>query len=188
MRSCSLYRAVSVLSPVLFALCWGGGCGDSGRSEGETETVVAENGFDSKWEAGSIEAEFEGLINETIDRMRYGDKAGLYDMEFEYFRDETTFDVYLTRGDIRWANADSLAFIEVMAVSLFAEDSAAVKVLIHFEGFGGKKTAVDEDFKLYHLQGYWHKPTVSVLSAQLDYEGLIRQAEEAAEEEESTLE
>jgi hypothetical protein len=176
-----------LLSPAVLILCWGG-CGDSGQPEGESEAVVEETRFDSKWEAGSIEAQFEALINETIDRMRYGDKAGLYDMEFEYFRDETTFDVYLTRGDIRWANADSLSFIEVKAVRLFGEDSAAVDVLIYFEGPGGKKTALDEEYKLYHLQGYWHKPTVSVISAQIDYQNLIRQAEEAAEEEESILE
>lgn len=175
------------MSAAVLILCWGG-CGESGQSEGENEVVVKETHYDSKWEAGTIEAQFEALINETIDRMRYGDKAGLYDMEFEYFRDETTFDVYLTRGDIRWANADSLAFIEVMAVSMFEEDSAAVKVLIHFERSGGKKIAVDEEYKLYHLQGYWHKPTVSVVSAQIDYDNLIRRAEEAAEEEESTLE
>jgi len=138
--------------------------------------------------AGTIEAQFEALVNETIDRIRYGDKAGLYDMEFEYFRDETTFDEYLTRGDIRWANADSLAFIEVNAVRLFGEDSAAVDIVVHFEGSSGKKIAFDEEYKLYHLQGYWHKPTVSVVSAQIDYQNLIRQAEEAAEEEESTLE
>lgn len=187
MRGCRLYR-VAVTSVVLILGLGGGGCGDSGQSESETEAVVEETRFGSKWEAGSIEAQFENLMNEIIDRMRYGDKAGLYDMEFEYLRDENTFDEYLARGDIKWANADTLVFIEVIGVTLFDEDSAAVSVVIHFEGTGGKEIAIDEEYKLYHLQGYWHKPTVSVISAQLDYENLIRQAQEAAEEEESGLE
>lgn len=135
----------------------------------------------------SEEAAIEETLNEVVTRLRYGDKSGLYDNEFEYATDETTFDDYLTKGEIRYAQADTITFIEVRHVKFFDHDSAAVDVTVHFEGPTGKKSYLRDKIVVYHHKGRWIKPTVSIIDLQADYQEKIRVADSAAVAEEEEL-
>ena len=119
-------------------------------------------------------------LNETIMRLKYGDKSALYENEFEYFTDEVNFDEYLEKAEIRWAQADTITFLEIKNVELFDRDSAIVDLTVHFEGPTGKKSYLDDRIVVYYHKGRWIKPTVTVLHMQLDYQEKIRVADSAA--------
>lgn len=174
---------MSKLLIVITLMAFLAGCGGSGDKADEPATATQEKLSFSKWEPGTLEAEIEIVLNETVDRMRYGDKSGLYDMEFDYLRDAETFDDYLKRGEVRWANADSMDYIEVLRVTPFGDDSVSTDVLIHMTKSNGTKLAFDEHFLLYHIYDYWNKPFVSRIEDEIKYQNLIRDAEQAAREE-----
>ncbi len=142
-------------------------------------------GQDSTLIAGEIdeasEKEIIGrMLKETITRLKYGDKLALYENEFEYFTDEVNFDDYLEKGEIKWAQADTITFLEIKNVELFDRDSAIVNLTVHFEGPTGKKSYLDDKVVVYYHRGRWIKPTVTVIDRQLDYEEKIRVADSAA--------
>ncbi|NOY88569.1 MAG: hypothetical protein GXO93_04145 [FCB group bacterium] len=122
----------------------------------------------------------EDVLNEAMTRLRYGDKSGLYENEFSYLKDTTTFDDYLKTGQMQYASNDSLSHIDVNDVELFNHDSARVKVTVNFEGPSGKKHSLDDKITVYYHKGRWIKPTISVIKHELEYENMIHQAESAA--------
>lgn len=147
------------------------GSGDSGQDANVASNANAEL---------SEEKIIEEMLNEVITRLRYGDKSGLYESEFDYFTDETDFDEYLTMGQIRAAQADTINIVEVRDIEFFDRDSAIVEVTVHFEGPTGKKSFFDDKLILYYYKGRWIKPTVTVIDLQMDYEDKIRVADSAA--------
>jgi hypothetical protein len=161
-----------------------GSCGkksDSG-SAGQDATVA------SNAKGGLSEEEIiEEMMNEVLVRLRYGDKSGLYENEFEYSNDETSFDEYLGMGQIRFAQADTITFVEVRHVKFFDHDSALVDVTVHFEGPTGQKSYYRDKVVVYYHRGRWIKPTVSVIDLQVNYEEMIRVADSAAEAEAEEL-
>ena len=89
-RKTTLILTVWFLIPVLF------GCG--GNDEATSELPGEDNGMaDSTKVDGRSDdwKEIEKVIDETIVRLRYRDKSGLYENEFEYLRDEENLDQYL---------------------------------------------------------------------------------------------
>ena len=155
-------------------------CGKkSDSSDAGQDATVASN---AKGEL-SEEKIIEEMLNEAITRLRYGDKSGLYENEFDYATDEIGFDEYLAKGEIRYAQADSIAFIEVRHVKFFDHDSARVDVTVHFEGPTGKKSYLRDKIVIYYHKGRWIKPTVSIIDLQLNYDNMIRVADSAAEAE-----
>jgi len=122
----------------------------------------------------------ESVINEAMTRLRYGDKSGLYENEFSYLKDTTTFDDYLKTGQMKYAKNDSISHIDVNDVELFNHDSARVKVTVNFEGPTGKKHFLDDKITVYYHKGRWIKPTISVIGHELEYENMIHQAESSA--------
>lgn len=154
-----------------------GSCGkksDSGDA-GQDATVVS----NAKGELSEEEI-IEDMLNEVLTRLRYGDKSGLYENEFEYSNDETNFDEYLGMGQIRAAQADTITFVEVRHVNFFDHDSAIVDVTVHFEGPTDKKSFHRDKIVVYYHKGRWIKPTVSVIDLQLNYDNMIRVADSAA--------
>jgi hypothetical protein len=153
-------------------------CGQKAE-QGETmpdSTAVAS-------EADTLSSEIKAIeksLNETIARLRYGDKSALYENEFEYFTDEVTYDEYLEKAEIRWASADTIQYLEVKDIDFFDKDSAIVYLTVHFEGPSGKKTYLDDQIVIYYHKGRWIKPTVTTIDLQLDYEAKIRAADSAA--------
>jgi len=131
----------------------------------------------------TIEKEIEAVLNTPLDRLRLGDKSGLWENEFEYLHDRETFDRYVTRGEISYANADTLSYVEVTSVVRFPTDSALAGVVVHFEGPTGMKSTIEDQVIVYSQDGRWIKPTVSVIRQQLMYDSLRNEAIKAAERE-----
>lgn len=163
---------------VILCLVLAAACG----KQGETPDTSAGGAGET---ASLTEEEIIGeVLNEAIIRLKYGDKTGLYENEFEYMKDEYTYDDYLRMAQIRWAEADSITFVEVRRIEFFDRDSAQVDVTVHFEGPTGQKSYVRDKVVVYYHQGRWIKPTVSVIDQQLYYDEKIRVADSAAAAEE----
>lgn len=125
-------------------------------------------------------ATIEGALNEAIVRLRHGDKSGLYENEFEYLKDDMTFDDYLKTDQMRWAQADTVKYVEVRHIEFCGQDSAIVDVTVHFEGLTGKESFHRDKLIVYYHQGRWIKPTVSVIDQQRYYDEKMRVADSAA--------
>lgn len=132
----------------------------------------------------------EELIQETlteaITRWHYGDKAGLYDNEFEYFQERFTFDDYLKFGELQ-LDADTVDGILAKKVELFGRDSAKVEAEIVFKGPTGKISRISDTYWLWYHRGRWIRPTVSQFKLQQQYEQSRRAADSAAEAEAEEL-
>lgn len=161
---------------VLVALVAVLGCGGDDQTETVADTKPAE---DTLPFARVLEKQF----NQTLDRLRYGDRSGLWENEFPFLREEMTFDLYVQDRQIRFANADSLTFLEVRHVDKFDMDSAVCEVTFHFEGLSGKKHFADQEFTVYYYQGKWIKPTISSYAQQAHVDSLMQEAIKAAERE-----
>ncbi len=147
---------------------------DTSQGTADSTAIIADSG------SSADERLIAEMINEAMIRLRYKDKSVLYDNEFEYLRDDVTYDEYLKMDQIRWAQADSITYVEVRNVDFFDADSALVDVTVNFEGPTGHKSYHRDRITVYHHQGRWIKPTVSVIDMQLDYEHKIHVADSAA--------
>ena len=126
--------------------------------------------------------EIHAVVIDVIERLRYGDKTGLYENEFEYFRNEKTYDDYLIHGEVKWANADSLDHIEISDITFFERDSAWVQANFFMPNAAGDLTASPMRLQAYYQQGRWIKPYMSRMSFQLEFEEKVHQADQDVDE------
>jgi len=169
------------------------GCGqrqsDSTDTPANDTTVVAvvdSIGTDTVSQPEELSADglaAQEVLREVLTRLKYGDKSGLYENEFEYLTDETTFDEYLELAPVKNAEADTLVSVEVVAFEPSEENSALVTYIVHFKGPTGNATELGDVIRMFKYQGRWIKPTVSNWVNQKEYDDIVRQAEEAADEE-----
>ena len=124
-------------------------------------------------------------LNETATRWHYGDKAVLYDMEFDFYKKQYSYDDYLAHRFIKELEADSLESLIVLAVHPFGEDSILVDAEAVFVGPAGVKTRFSEgvSYQFYFHNGRWIHPTISSYKGQLEFEQIRRSADSAADAE-----
>ncbi|MFQ5452915.1 MAG: hypothetical protein ACE5D6_01855 [Candidatus Zixiibacteriota bacterium] len=173
-KICSNMKLVLVLS---FTLIYGCDSESNRNSQddlavGDTSTVQVEM---------TVRDTIENVLNEAMTRLHYGDKSGLYENEFIYYKNMATFDEYLKTGQMAYAEAESLTFVEIVDLTLFDHDSAEANVTVHFKGASGKEHHLyDQMVTVYYHRSRWIKPSVSVIEQQVEYDNLIRQADSAA--------
>lgn len=131
-------------------------------------------------DGASLEDTIEFVMNEAITRLKYGDKSGLYENEFQYYTDEHNLDEFLKSGQAVHAKADTVSHIEVMSVQRYPADSAVVAVEVIFEGKTGTTSVLRDTVSVYYSGGRWKKPTASHIIPQLEYEKLVKQAQQDA--------
>ncbi len=171
---------ISFLIVVMF-----GGC--SSKKETASDPVVETDSTitaQPRFAPGSDEEQIYTMINNALIRLSYGDKSDLYELEYEYFTDETSFDDYLKMGQITYAQMDSILRIDMDSVMFFGEDSAWAIIEYVFKDWEGKEKSRRKDrIVVYKHKGRWIKPTVTVLPLQYEYEARINAARRAAEQE-----
>jgi len=137
-------------------------------------------------EAGSTAQLIEDELSEEIARLRLGDKSGLWENEFGYLHDEMDFDDYRQTGQVNWAQADTIEFLDVQSVAIESDSlSAEVGVEVTFKPPSGKEHSLVDTITVYYTRGRWIKPTVSTREMQDEYEDLVRAADSAAKAEAS---
>lgn len=131
--------------------------------------------------------EIETTLDETATRWRYGDKAILYEQEFEYEQVEYTFDKYLEIEKIKRMESDTVRAFAVKNVKFFDRDSAHVSVDVVFVGPKGDTTRYPQKWTMYYHRGRWIRPTMSTLAGQVRFEERRRKADSAAKAEENEV-
>jgi len=128
--------------------------------------------------------EIEGTLDETATRWRYGDKAILYEQEFEFVRIEYTYDEYLEIDRIKRMESDTVRAFRVKDVKFFDRDSAQVSVDVVFVGPTKDTTRLPQEWTMYYHKGRWIRPTMSTPAGQAEFEERKRKADSAAAAEE----
>jgi len=128
-------------------------------------------------------AEIMAMVDDVITRLSYKDRSGLYENEFPYLRAQEKFDNYIKRGEVVWANTDSLDYIEIKNITFFNRDSALVEAVFHNINENPKEPAATMPLMAYYWDGRWIRPYVSTINHQLEYDELIRQADEDSKDE-----
>ena len=118
----------------------------------------------------TIRDSIEVVMNEAAVRVKYRDKSALYEMEFEYFTETTSYDDYIKNRIIAAAKSDSLSFMEVTDLKLYEHDSALVFLNFHFDGPTGEHHIHPDSVLMYYHNGRWIKTTLSTVKDQLEYE------------------
>ena len=131
--------------------------------------------------------DIQAVLDETIERFKYFDKSALYEMELEYYKDQTTYGEYLEEDGIRHFNPDSVARIVAQDLEFRGPDTAAVDVQVVFVGPTGDSSFAQDTYTFLKRDGQWIKPTITsnyaAIREQQRYEELIRQADSAAKAE-----
>jgi hypothetical protein len=127
--------------------------------------------------------QIQDVLDEVVTRWRYGDKGGLYDMEFEYLQDRYTFDQYLEFSSIKPLNADTMERIIITNAKVASKESAQVFVDVIFKGPTGQISIAKDTHFFFYDRGRWVRPIAGARYLQLEYEQLKRSADSAAAEE-----
>ena len=122
-------------------------------------------------------AAIHAVVDEVITRLSYGDKSGLWENEFGYLHAQENYDFYLKRGEVIWANVDSLEYVEILSIHFFGQDSAMVETAFHFS-YSEEGDGEPMPLMAYYREGRWIRPYVSTLSHQLEYDALMKQADD----------
>jgi hypothetical protein len=125
----------------------------------------------------------QAMFTEVAVRWHHGDKAVLYDLEFEYLQDKYTFDEYLEFRQIQYLEADTLEALMVKDVEFFGRDSATVTAEAVFIGPTGDTSYYTDKYRVHFHRGRWIRATAGSIDLQIEYEELRRVADSAAEAE-----
>ena len=125
----------------------------------------------------------QAMFTEVAMRWHHGDKAVLYDLEFEYLQDKYTFDEYLDFRQIQYLEADTLEALVVKDVEFFGRDSATVTAEAVFIGPTGDTSYYTDKYRVHFHRGRWIRATAGAIDLQMEYEELRRVADSAAEAE-----
>ncbi|MEW5795558.1 MAG: hypothetical protein AB1772_04275 [Candidatus Zixiibacteriota bacterium] len=128
--------------------------------------------------------QIEATLAETAVRWHYGDKAVLYEQEFEYVQVDFSYDKYLEVEKIRRMEADTVKAFLVKNVHFFGRDSARVAVDVVFVGPSGATTYLPQEWTMFYHRGRWIRPTMSTPAGQQEFEERRRRADSAAAAEE----
>lgn len=159
------------------------GCGqevDQGASDAASDTTADDRlaGKSREWR------DIQAMLDEVIERWRYRDKTVLYDLEFEYVRDQFTYDEYHDIPQIRHTHADTVYALDLLSLTLYEDgDSARGDVMATLVSSGGDTVRLTDNYPFYHRDGRWLRPTVGSYTVQQDYDSLQHEAIEAARRE-----
>ncbi len=179
----SYSRTCAIL--LLFILTMLIGCSSDKKDKADSATTETKD-LDTNYYShlSPEEQEIAEMLNEALQRLKYDDKSGLYELEFSYYTDENSYDEYIKRGEIIYAEMDSIHHLDVLDFTFYGDDSVALKVEYVFDpASDGTQSRLPDQFKLYWSHDRWVKPTVTRIHHQLEYDYKIEKAIEAAEEE-----
>ena len=170
-------RVRFLLITMAAAMLWSfAGCGGTDDSSSVQKT-------DATYEKDR--QEIKNRLEETAKRWRYGDKAVLYEQEFEYYQIDYTYDDYLEVERVKRMESDTVDNFVVRNIDFFDHDSAHVDVNVVFVGVLEDTTILPQTWTMYYHQGRWIRPSMSTYAAQQVFEEVRRKADSAAEAEEN---
>lgn len=122
----------------------------------------------------SLKDSIEVMLNTAIERQRYNDKSGMYEMEFGYLTDQITLDQYIRDKLIMRDKVELINKVEVLDVHRFNNDSASTNVMVFVKNSKGKIVEVEQQIIVYNYRGQWIRPTLSKVDSELKYQNVLR--------------
>ncbi len=153
------FRSLLLIALVSFLI----GC----SADEPKETEVTPEPSDAVTEM-TEEDKLKASMTELIERMIEGDKSVLYEHEFSYYTDETSFSEYMTLHKVIDYAYDTLSGITYNTVNIMG-DSAIVNANIIYESRAGGEITKTYTFKMYNFSGKWIKPYMSNIRLERDY-------------------
>ena len=138
----------------------------SGKSDNKTAGAQTAT-VDDVTQGNPDKQAIKDMLEETIERLRYHDKGGLYDNEFDFVKKKYTFDEYLKHLYIKSATGDSVASFTVLNIKLFDKDSALVRDRVVFVGVKGDTNVLNNEYAVYYQDGRWIKPTIGFITGKI---------------------
>lgn len=178
------FSAIAIIAALLIS-----SCGQDQTAENNIKPTVSEEKpsrpvpFVSLPE-GDHPQEWEDIrlsLEDALVRLAYHDKTGLWENEFPYLHDQETVDKYIRRGEISWANVDSLLGVEINSISIVADTATVMGNFVFLNADGNPKKS-PTSLPLFRINDRWIKPYVSDLLHQREYEDLIRKSIEDSKE------
>lgn len=157
-----------VVTTLLVTAIWGCSGGDEASSGSAAQSEEQDR------------QEIAATLAEAAERWHYGDKAVLYDMEFDHVTEEYTYDAYLEIKKMSGMNSDTLEAFNVKDVQFFGRDSADVEVEVVFVGPVGDTSKLAQIWRMYRHHDKWIRPTMSSHMMQMIREEERRVADSAA--------
>lgn len=153
-------------------------CGCAGSEDTESPADTAAK-YATETDSTDIKL-IQEMFTEAAVRWHYGDKAVLYDLEFEYLQDKYTFDEYLDFRQIQYLEADTLEALTVKDVQFYGRDSALASAEAMFIGPTGDTSRFTDLYPIYFHRGRWIRPTAGAIDLQVEFEERRRVADSAA--------
>lgn len=125
----------------------------------------------------------ETMMNVAMERQRYHDNSGLYELELDYVLDEYPFDEYLKQQAISSELSVVVEKVEITSMERYDNDSVYADVEVFLIKQNGDRFSVKDYVVVYNQNNRWVKPTIGSMKNQIEYDEMIRKAQEAAEEE-----
>lgn len=177
----NLFFIISIILLLAF------GCSNKSKNENIANDTTMTSGDETEIttehkQLVTVKDTIQEMLSDAMERLRYWDNSGLYENEFGYYTDETSFDDYLKTGQISYRNPATVMKLVVDSLFQFNHDSAEVWATVTLKQPDGKiKDLNEQRLMVYWYDGKWIKPTVSVIKYQVQYDSLIQQAEKASE-------
>ena len=120
----------------------------------------------------------EYMLNMAIERNRYNDKSGMYELEFGYLNDQLILDQYIRDKRMMSDRPEILNKVEVISVNRYSSDSALANVKLYIQPPNKELDVVDQQIVVYHYRGRWVRPTLSKVESELQYQRALRKSVE----------
>jgi len=130
----------------------------------------------------SLKDSIEVMLNAAIERQRYNDKSGMYEMEFGYLTDQITLDQYIRDKLIMRDKVELINKVEVLDVHRFNNDSASTNVMVFVKNSKGEVIQSEQQIIVYNYRGQWIRPTLSKVESELKYQNVLRNSIEKMKE------
>lgn len=140
--------------------------GCSGQSDNKTDKPETAT-VDDLTQGDPDKQAIKDMLEEAIERLRYGDKGGLYDNEFDFVKEKYTFDEYLQHLYIKTATGDSVTSFDILDIKLLDGDSARVRDRVVFVGVQGDTSVMHNEYSVYYENDRWIKPTIGFKTGQI---------------------
>jgi hypothetical protein len=120
----------------------------------------------------------EVMLNIAIERQRYNDKSGMYELEFGYLTDQLILDQYIRDKRIMYERPEVINKAEVIDVHRFNYDSASVDAIIYIKNANDEIVEVEQKIVVYYYRERWIRPTLSKVESELQYQNVLRKSVE----------
>ena len=124
----------------------------------------------------TVKDTIEVMLNTAIERQRYNDNSGMYELEFGYLTSQVILDQYIRDKRIMYERPEVIQQAEVLEVNRFNYDSAAVDVKLYIKNAKNEIVEVEQQIIVYYYMERWIRPTLSKVENEVLYQSRLKKS------------